>query len=101
MGESWVEMAKSIIQTEKECYVTGSTINLHEHHIFEGSNRKQSEKYGLKVWLRADFHNMSDRGVHFDKAFDLSLKRMAQKKAMEHYGWDIPKFISIFGRNYL
>lgn len=95
-------MAKSIIQDTKECYITGTTFNLHEHHIFFGRGLRQlSEKYGLKVWLRADWHNMSDYGVHFDKNLDLSLKQMAQKKAMKHYGWTVQDFIKIFGRNYL
>lgn len=32
---------KSILQTEKICYVTGDKTGLHEHHIFYGSgNRK-------------------------------------------------------------
>ena len=95
-------MSKSIIQTEKECYITGSTDNLHEHHIIYGTGqRKLSEKYGLKVWLRADWHNMSDYGVHFNKKLDTELKQMAQKKAMKVYGWSIEDFIKIFGRNYL
>lgn len=93
---------KSIIQDTKECYVTGSTYNLHEHHIFCGTGlRRLSEKYGLKIWLRADFHNMSDYGIHFDKNFDLDIKQMAQQVAMEHYGWTIEDFIKIFGRNFL
>lgn len=95
-------MAKSIIQTEKECYITGTPYNLHEHHIIYGNGlRKLSEKYGLTIWLRADWHNMSDYGVHFNKALDTELKQMAQKKAMEYYGWSIEDFIKIFGRNYL
>ena len=95
-------MAKSIIQDTKECFITGSTRNLHEHHIFGGRGlRKLSEKYGLKVYLIAELHNMSNKGVHFDKEFDLRLKRMAQKKAMAHYGWTTEDFIRIFSRNYL
>ena len=27
-------MAKSIMQDEKVCYVTGSTYDLHKHHVF-------------------------------------------------------------------
>mgnify|MGYP007101833209 CR=1 FL=1 len=39
-------MSKSIIQKNKECYITHSTYNLHKHHIFEGTaNRQLSEKY--------------------------------------------------------
>jgi len=92
---------KSIMQDEKVCYVTGSPMNLHEHHIFGGANRKLSEKYGLKVWLRAEWHNMSDKGVHFNKSFDIQLKKEGQEKAMEHYGWTVEEFIKIFGRNYI
>ncbi len=93
---------KSIIQDRKECYVTGSTPDLHEHHIFFGTgSRRLSEKYGLKVWLRPDWHNASDYGVHSDKDFEIKLKQMAQKKAMEHYGWSVEDFIKIFGRNYI
>ena len=95
-------MLNSIIQTEKECYLTGSIKNLHEHHVFFGSGkRKLSEKYGLKVWLRDDWHNMADYGVHFNKELDLQIKRKVQKKAMKHYGWSTEDFIKIFGRNYL
>ena len=95
-------MSKSIIQTEKECYLTGTTYNLHEHHIFYGTGlRKLSEKYGLKIWLKAELHNMSNEGVHFNPELDLQIKQMAQTKAMEHYGWSVADFIKIFGRNYL
>ena len=74
---------ESIIQTKKECYITGSIADLHSHHIFEGSCRKSSEKFGLKVWLRSDWHNLSNCGVHFNKGLDLELKQMAQKKFEE------------------
>ena len=95
-------MAKSILQDKKECFLTGATYDLHEHHVFFGTgNRKISEKYGLKVWLRADLHNMSDEGVHFNKELDLQLKRMAQEKAMEHYGWSVEEFIKIIGRSHI
>ena len=43
----------------------------HKHHIFYGSNRKNSEKYGLFVFLRPELHNLTDKGVHFNKEFDL------------------------------
>lgn len=93
---------KSIIQTEKECYVTGSTDNLHLHHVIYGNGlRRLSEKYGLTVWLRADWHNMSDYGVHFNKGLDNKLKRVAQKKAMQYYGWSVDDFIKIFGKSYI
>lgn len=94
-------MANSILQAEKKCYITGDTNNLHEHHIFGGSYRKLSEKYGLKIWLRADWHNMSNYGIHFNTNLNNGIRAMAQKKAMEHYGWDMQKWLSIFTKNYI
>lgn len=92
---------KSILQDEKVCYITGSNMDLHEHHIFGGGNRKLSEQYGLKVWLRADWHNMSGYGVHFNPELDKRLKQEAQNAAMERYGWTTAEWIKVFGRNYL
>lgn len=90
---------KSIIQENKECFVCKTTYNLHEHHIFYGTaNRKQSEKYGMKVWLCGRHHNLSNEGVHFNRELDLQIKRMAQKKFEETYK-DLD-FIRIFGRSY-
>ena len=91
---------KSIIQNDKKCYITGDTDNLHEHHVFNASNRNKSEKYGLKVWLRSDWHNGTKKGVHNDKEFERQLKAEIQKKAMEYYGWSVEDFIRIFGKNY-
>ena len=89
----------SILQNNKECYVTGSTYNLHEHHIYPGANRKNSEKYGFKVWLRADWHNMSDYGVHFNSDLDLHLRMECQRKFEETHSRE--EFVKIIGKNYL
>lgn len=92
-------MSKSIIQKNKECFVTKSTTNLHKHHIFGGANRKLSEKYGLWIYLRADWHDMSDYGVHFNKELDTRLKIIAQRRFIEEYPHQ--DFIRIFGKNYI
>ena len=63
---------ESIIQDKKECFKTQCTFNLHKHHIFGASNRNKSERYGLFIYLRSDYHNLSNYGIHFDKEFDLS-----------------------------
>jgi hypothetical protein len=91
---------KSILQSEKGCYMTADTSNLHKHHIFGGSNRKWSEKYGLWVWLRCDWHNLADYGVHFNKQLDVELKEYAQTKFEEVHGTR-EDFMRIFGRNFL
>lgn len=98
MGED-AEM-KSIIQKEKECYVCKTTFNLQEHHIIYGtSNRKQSEKYGLKVWLCRGHHTGST-GVHFNKPLDLHLKKLAQEHFEAEYGTR-ERFREVFGKSYL
>lgn len=73
----------------------------HKHHVFGASNRNKSEEYGLFVFLTPELHNMSNKGVHFNKAFDTELKQIAQRAAMERYGWTTEDFIKEFGRNYL
>ena len=39
--------------------------------------------------------------VHTNREADLRLKKWAQKKAMEYYGWPEEKFRQEFGRSYL
>lgn len=90
---------ESVLQQKKECYVCGTTINLNDHHIFFGSaNRKQSEKYGMKVWLCVE-HHTGNSGVHFNKDLDRRLKQMAQKHFEQTHTRD--EFRRIFGKNYL
>lgn len=83
----------------KQCYITGAKAGLHKHHIFGGANRNLSEQYGLYVWLAPEWHNMSDKGVHFNPVLDMELKQIAQAKFEEVYGRD--EFRRLFGRNYL
>jgi hypothetical protein len=89
----------SILQTEKECYITGATSGLHKHHVYTASRRKASDKWGCWVWLRADWHNLSDYGVHFNKDLDTRLKRECQERFEKLYGHE--KFMSVFGKNFL
>lgn len=91
---------KSILQSEKVCYLTGRTDWLERHHIFYGRGiRPLSEKYGLTVYLNHYAHNEPPMGVHHNKEADLALKRAGQKAFEKHY----PNldFLIIFGRNYL
>jgi len=45
-------------------------------------------------------HNMSNKGVHFNKPLDLKFKRMAQEYFENHYGTRAD-FIIEFGKSYL
>ncbi len=87
------------MQENKECYVTGRTEGLHKHHIFGGPNRQISEKNGFYIWLIPAFHNLSDKGIHFDKSFDLSVKRACQREYEKTHSRE--EFMKLIGRNYL
>lgn len=92
-------MSKSIMQTEKQCYICGAQTGLESHHVLAGvANRKVSEKYGLTVWLCHRHHTGTD-GAQYDKDKNLWLKEEAQKafeRAHSHDEW-----MRVIGRNYL
>jgi len=89
-------MCDSILQTERECYVTGSQHELDRHHIYAGSRRKLSDKWGCWVWLRHDVHmDLHQR----DPELDRRLKRECQERFEELHGHEM--FMRIFGKNYL
>ena len=96
---------KSILQGEdKRCYITGDTNNLHRHHqhIYYGTgNRQISEDNGFWVWLRGDWHNQADYGVHGKNghALDLQLKQICQAEYEKTHSRE--EFIKLIGKNYL
>ena len=74
----------------------------HRHEVFFGTaNRQKSIRDGLVVFLKPEEHNMSSRGVHFNREFDLHLKRIAEQRWCEYYGKTIDEFIKEYGRNFL
>ena len=78
-----------------------TTLDLHRHHIFYGTaNKTISEKYGCWCYLCANHHDMSKEGVHFNKPFDIMLKKYCQEKWEEKNG-DRKQFINTFGKSYL
>ena len=92
--------APSIMQDRKECYLTGATHNLHRHEVFFGRGQRQKAlEWGCWVYLRGDWHNQSNKGVHFNKELDDRLKQEIQKRFMELYGFE--KFVEVFGKNYV
>ena len=92
---------KSVLQTDKKCYICGSTTGLHDHHIFPGSRRKWSEKYGFKVFLCYEHHE-GNSGVHMNpnRGIDLELKQAAQVFYEVNIGTR-ENFIGEFGKSYL
>ena len=99
-------MAKSIIQEDREhCFICGMNRNLEpldEHHVFGAANKKKSEKYGLKIYIHHNkCHIFGENSVHKNAKVDRAVKKIAQKRAMEKYGWTIDEFREIFGKNYI
>lgn len=92
---------KSILQDKKECYITGTTHNLHKHHIYAGGRRQISEREGFWVWLTGALHNQSNDGVHGKNghALDLRLKQDCQRKYEETHSREA--FLAVIGKSYL
>lgn len=44
---------------------------------------------------------MSDEGIHFNRAFDLTAKRVAEKAWIGYYEKTVSDFIDEYGKNYL
>lgn len=94
-------MKKSILQRNKACYICGTTLNLHLHHVFYGSaNRKLSDADGCVIYL-CQSHHTGAQGVHFNRKIDLTIKARCQIEYMRQYNKTVEDFIARYGRNYL
>ena len=89
----------------KQCFLCGRNGNddrLERHHIFGGSNRSNSEKYGLVVYLCGnECHRNGKYAVHKNKYTMEFLHKYGQGKAMRENNWTEEQFREIFGRSYL
>lgn len=87
-----------MLGTNEGCYVCGYPVT-EVHHIFGGANRKISDKYGFTVRLCHYHHNEPPDGAHFNREFDLKLKRWAQGIYEETNTRE--DFIKEFGKSWL
>ena len=85
----------SIIDTKKRCYVCGSTLNLHLHHIWFGKNRNNADADGLTCYL-CWVHHEGTYGVHGKGGhkLDEKLKKIAQDKWCKYYDKGPDDFIN-------
>ncbi len=84
----------------KTCFITGTPstcADIHVHHIFGASRKELSEKYHFLIPLRADWHDMEDYGIHFNRELDLKFKRECEEYYLSHYGTK-EDFIAEFGQ---
>ena len=99
-------MVRSIVQEDTErcflCGMIGYVEPLDKHHIYGGALRNKSERYGLFVYLHHDrCHIFGEKSVHKNARINRKVQALAQKKAMEVYGWSEEDFIKEFSKNYL
>ena len=73
--------------------------NLEEHHVFMGPSRRNSEKYGLKVYLCNQHHTNGKEAVHVSYEVCRILQSAGQQAFMKKY--PDKDFMKIFGKNYL
>lgn len=93
-------MAKSIIQSERECFFCGKLTGLEEHHVFGGiANRKISERYGLKIFCCDYHHRDLKNGVQYNPEMNLKLKQEAQRAFQNIYGHKL--WMQLIRKNYL
>lgn len=91
---------KSVLTDDLDhCMFTGSS-PVERHHVYGGSNRKNSEKYGFIAPLRPDLHPNGVFAGQGAKAVDMELKQRCQRYFEGHNGTR-EEFISIFGKSYL
>ena len=81
------------------CYFTGA-VPVERHHIFGGSRKKASEKYGFVIPLRPDLHPNGAQAGSNSKKIDMKLKQMAQEYFEANCGTR-EDFRRIFGKSYL
>lgn len=68
---------------------------------FGGANRDFSIEDGMIIFLKPEMHNMSDKGIHFNKAFMDYAHRVGQKAWQEYYNKTEEEFIQRYGKSYL
>lgn len=102
-------MAKSILHNKKDrtCFLCMMLHGddsykdvLHEHHVIFGwANRRLSERYGLKVYLCLQHHEIGSEAIHHNDEISDMVQAYAQR-AFEKK-WPEKNFREIFGRNYI
>lgn len=93
-------MKKSIMEKD-DLWSTEHFPGCHKHHIFGGANRKLSEQDGLFIYLTPELHNMSNKGIHFNKTFMDYAHSVGQLSWMRYYKKSKEEFIKRYGKNYL
>lgn len=85
-------------QDQRRCFICGKYTATDTHHVFQGSNRAASDRYGLTVRLCRKCHAYIHENPQSETA--VKLKDHAQREAMERYGWSLDEWRERFGKDY-
>lgn len=66
----------------------------HRHEVFGAFNRQRSIRDGLVIFLTAEMHNMSHKGIHYDTDFMEYAQKIGQATWMKHYNKTEEEFIA-------
>lgn len=84
------------------CGRNGTCDRLERHHIFGGSNRDKSDKYGLVVLLCGErCHRNGKNAVHRNAITAQRIHEYGQLKWMREQGKTEDDFRKEFGRSYI
>lgn len=98
---------KSILQDQscKQCYLCMLLEGdyrekiVEDHHIYFGSNRRNSEIHGFKVNLCIHHHREGKEAVHQNRENDLILKKVCQQEYEKTHTRE--DFVRIIGKSYI
>ena len=100
--KSYSKKKEFCIMPKNSLYEIERKEGLVRHEVFFGrKNRQLSIKYGLIIFLNAEKHNMSNKGIHFNQKFCEEVQKVGQKAFMKYYNKTEEEFRQIFGKNYL
>lgn len=99
-------MGDRLYPQNNECFICHTPFDIHNHHVYPGNGRREvSEREGCVVQLCAMHHNMSNRGVHFDRRLDAWLRADCQRRWEQREGLSGDEahdaFRKVFGISYL
>jgi len=80
------------------CIVCGKPY-AHSHEVYYGNTRYDSILMEMQIRLCQEHHLHSKTGIHFDREFDLRIKRQYQAQYETHNSRE--EFIKIMGQSYL
>ena len=95
-----LQRMRSILQSDKVCYLCGRTYGLEKHHVFGGvANRRISEAHGFWVYLCGSTCHRGTDGAQYDREKNLTLKADAQKAFERTH--TRAEWMKLIGKNYL